>query len=107
MILGENENNYLIDFKEYKQLLKKVGILDISNYKLRSWITNGQISGFYQKYEKTAGVYVDKTTYDKLTLAIGCDKCVYKDRLNIISDIVNIHNNRRKTNEKRIQNVSN
>ena len=89
MILGENENNYLIDFKEYKQFLKKMGILEMDNRRLRRWIENGQIFGFYEKYEKTAGVYVDKTTYDKLTLAIGCDKCVYKDRLNIIGDIIN------------------
>lgn len=88
MIISEIKDSYLIDLKEYENLLKKIGILELDCNRIRRWIESGRMSGIYE-VKGIRGVYVDKNLYNSLIISINCDKCIYKDRLNIISDILN------------------
>ena len=89
MIISENENQFLIDLKDFKKLIKKLGILEFNNDKIKRWIEFGKIDGVYEKGGLCA-VYVDKNIYNLLINNIAnCDKCLYKDRLGIIADILN------------------
>lgn len=88
MIISEIKDSYLIDLKEYENLLKKIGILELDYARIRRWIESGRMSGIYE-VKGIRGVYVDKNLYNSLIISINCDKCVYKDRLNIIGGIVN------------------
>ncbi len=89
MIISENENQFLIDLKDFQKLIKKLGILELKNDKIKRWIEYKKIDGVYEKGGICA-VYVDKNTYNLLINNVSnCDKCLYKDRLSIITDILN------------------
>lgn len=64
MIISENETQYLIDIKDYQVLIKKIGILEFDDSKIKRWIDSKKIDGVYEKGE------------------------IYKDRLSIISGIL-------------------
>ena len=88
MIISENETQYLIDLKDYHKLIKKIGILEFDSGKLKRWIDDKKIDGVYEK-GKVCGVYVDKGIYNVfINSAFDCNKCIYKDRLSIISGIL-------------------
>ena len=88
MIISENETQYLIDLKDYQVLIKKIGILEFDSGKLKRWIDDKKIDGIYEK-GKVCGVYVDKRIYNILINSeFDCNKCIYNDRLSIISGIL-------------------
>ena len=89
-IVSKNDNVYLIKVERYQEILKYIGIKEFDKQKLQRWIREGKIHGLYDKEEKFYGVYVEKDLYMSIFKSVNiCDTCKYKDRLNIISDILN------------------
>lgn len=88
MIISENEIQFLIDLKDFQKLTKKLGILELKNDQIKRWIDYKKIDGIYEK-GGICGVYVDKGIYNVfVNSAFDCNKCIYKDRLSIISGIL-------------------
>ena len=88
-IIGKKENSYLIKVERYQELLKCIGIKDFNREKLKRWIKENKIDGLYDKKEKFYGVYVEETIYVAIFNGVNiCDKCKYKDRLNLINGII-------------------
>lgn len=89
-IISENDNIYLIKAERYQEILKYIGIKEFNKQKLQRWIREGKVDGLYAEEERFYGVYVKKDLYNSIFKTVSiCDKCKYRDRLNIISGIVN------------------
>ena len=88
-IVSKNDNVYLIKVERYQEILKYIGIKEFDKQKLQRWIRESKIDGLYDKEARFYGVYVEKDLYMSIFKSVSiCDKCKYRDRLNIISGIV-------------------
>ena len=89
-IISENENMYLIKLERYEEILEYLGVKKFGRLTLQRWIKADKMNGLYDEKERFYGVYVKKDLYNSIFKSVSiCDTCKYKDRLNIISDILN------------------
>nr|WP_317357984.1 hypothetical protein [uncultured Tyzzerella sp.] len=89
-IISKNNNIYLIKVERYQEILNYIGIREFNKEKLKRWIREGKIDGLYDKEQRFYGVYVEEGLYISIFNNVNiCDKCKYKDRLNVINNIIN------------------